>query len=167
MCTGTHRSSQTKAPFSLDLVHKLYRELLLQGDLSHLVMLETTKYLESYLWPNFEAGVGSRDFVLSVMFIINEKFRERASVWEFVGQNRERTALLFSTLLNDEWLRKQELVRDERIALIRFLVGCYQSLSHEIVRSEVLKLVHIPLWDAVSQVVVLLFLCWSLEEQRN
>ncbi len=39
----------------------------------------------SYLWPNFEAGAQSRNFVLSVMLLINEKFRERASVWEFVG----------------------------------------------------------------------------------
>ncbi len=123
------------------------------------------------MWPNYEAGAQSRNFVLSVMFLINEKFRERASVWEFVGcdpffvvcarhdaltrpaahrQSRESVSKLFSTLCNAEWLAKQQLTRPERVALMRFLVGCFQALSSEVVRAELLKLVHVPLWDAVS-----------------
>lgn len=137
--------------FNLELVSKLYGELLIGGDLSQLVMLETTKYLESYLWPNFEQGINSRVFMLSCVWLINEKFRERASVWEFVGQNRDRVSKLFSTVCSADWLRGQALNREERIQLVRFLIGSFQSLANDAVRSEVLKLVHIPLWDAVCE----------------
>lgn len=108
--------------------------------------------MRSYLWPNLEAGLQSRSFVLSVMWLVNEKVRERAAVWDFAAQSRERVAALFGRLCDAQWLRAAALTRDERVQLLRFLIGSYQALSNDHVRAEVLKLVHVPLWDAVSDV---------------
>jgi hypothetical protein len=98
-----------------------------------------TSLSPSYLWPNFGPNTCSRDCVLSLMFLLNEKFRERASVWVFVNQERDKVSLLFSTLCNAHWLREHSLTLIEWTALARFLVGCFQALSHELVRVELLK----------------------------
>ena len=38
------------------------------------------RYLERYLWPNFGAGA-SNEHVLSIVRLVNEKFREGVPAW--------------------------------------------------------------------------------------
>ncbi len=45
-------------------------------------MLEFSQYLERYLWPNYNpANSPSHEHVMSIVVMINEKFRERVAAW--------------------------------------------------------------------------------------
>jgi len=48
------------------------------------MLLEFSQYLENYLWPNYSTDA-TEAHVLSVVVMVNEKFRERVPAWE-VGQ---------------------------------------------------------------------------------
>ena len=40
------------------------------------------QYLENYLWPHFAAGESSFEHVMSMLVMVNEKFRENVPAWE-------------------------------------------------------------------------------------
>lgn len=45
------------------------------------MLLEFSQYLENYLWPNYSTDA-SDAHVLSIVVMVNEKFRERVPAWE-------------------------------------------------------------------------------------
>ena len=47
-----------------------------------IMMLEFSQYLENYLWPNYNPESSSASHVLSIVIMVNEKFRERVSAWQ-------------------------------------------------------------------------------------
>jgi intron-binding protein aquarius len=47
-----------------------------------IMMLEFSQYLENFLWPNFDGTAEtSLAMVMSLVVIVNEKFRERVPAW--------------------------------------------------------------------------------------
>ena len=77
-------------PFSPDLVKTIYNDELGGGSgasckpsLKRVMVLEISQYLESYLWPHFDAEGGGSSFehVMSIMLMVNEKFRENVPPW--------------------------------------------------------------------------------------
>ena len=46
------------------------------------MLLEFSQYLELYLWPNFNPGRLSPAYIMSIVMIINEKFRQKVPVWK-------------------------------------------------------------------------------------
>jgi intron-binding protein aquarius len=46
------------------------------------MMLEFSQYLENYLWLNYNPESSSASHVLSIVIMVNEKFRERVSAWQ-------------------------------------------------------------------------------------
>jgi hypothetical protein len=62
----------------LEVVKEVYGDVLLAENVGRIQLLETSKYLEAYLWPNVTAAnLASKEFLLSIVAMINEKFRER------------------------------------------------------------------------------------------
>ena len=48
-----------------------------------MTVLEISQYLENYLWPNYGPSfVGSKAHMLSIVLMVNEKYREKVSPWE-------------------------------------------------------------------------------------
>lgn len=47
-----------------------------------IMMLEFSQYLENYLWPHYTAGEASQAHMMSIIVMINEKFRERVPAWQ-------------------------------------------------------------------------------------
>lgn len=45
------------------------------------MVLEFSQYLENYLWPNYNPQA-SYAHMLSIVIMVNEKFRERVQVWQ-------------------------------------------------------------------------------------
>jgi hypothetical protein len=45
------------------------------------MLLEISQYLENYLWPHFDAATASFEHVMSMVMMINEKFREGVPGW--------------------------------------------------------------------------------------
>ena len=72
------RGSKTK-PWDPALVTKLYKEELLPSNfaLNKVMILEYSQYLEKYLWPNYDPLKATDAHVLSLVCMVNEKFREQ------------------------------------------------------------------------------------------
>lgn len=51
-------------------------------------MLELSQYLENYLWPNFPEEGATSAHVLSILAMVNEKFREGVPAWTCFRQSR-------------------------------------------------------------------------------
>ncbi|KAK4379778.1 hypothetical protein RND71_001640 [Anisodus tanguticus] len=45
------------------------------------MILEVSQYLENYLWPNFDPEASSFEHVMSMILMVNEKFRENVAAW--------------------------------------------------------------------------------------
>lgn len=45
------------------------------------MLLEVSQYLENYLWPNFDASTASYEHIMSILLMVNEKFREGVPAW--------------------------------------------------------------------------------------
>ncbi|GFP96301.1 intron-binding protein aquarius [Phtheirospermum japonicum] len=79
--------SDPKKPFSSDLVNEIYyTELTVKGGrkpvpLQRVMILEVSQYLENYLWPNFSPETASFEHVMSMILMVNEKFRENVAAW--------------------------------------------------------------------------------------
>lgn len=72
--------------FDADLVKEIYRvELKVRATaagkeegrktvpLQRVMILEVSRYLENYLWPNFETEAASFEHVMSIILMVNEK----------------------------------------------------------------------------------------------
>jgi len=73
-----------RAPFDAHVIEKIYTDIdgsLATGDLSRVVLLELSRYLENYLWPNFDASSSSLAHLLSIIVMVNEKRRENVDAW--------------------------------------------------------------------------------------
>jgi hypothetical protein len=45
------------------------------------MLLEVSQYLENYLWPNFDPETATFEHVMSIVLMVNEKFRENMTPW--------------------------------------------------------------------------------------
>jgi intron-binding protein aquarius len=80
--------------------------------------------------------------------MINEKFRERSAVFDFLATDAARASAFVERVCDAAFVERQKT--PGRLMVVRFLVGAFQNLSTEFVRVPLLKLVHLPLWDSVS-----------------
>ncbi|KHJ76208.1 hypothetical protein OESDEN_24172, partial [Oesophagostomum dentatum] len=109
-----------------------------------IVMLEFSQYLECYLWPNYteEASVAH---VMSIVIMLNEKFRERIDAWQcFVKKPEHFSSFIYRVLKLslDETSRSSA----EQCAIITFLVNSFNSVEIDIVREQMNKLTHMSIW---------------------
>ena len=52
----------------------------------YVVYAQVSQYLENYLWQNYTPGAPV-SHVMSVVIMVNEKFRERVPAWEVKGHH--------------------------------------------------------------------------------
>lgn len=43
-----------------------------------------SQYLERYLWLNFDPEKSTKEHIMSIVVMINEKYRERISAWQVI-----------------------------------------------------------------------------------
>lgn len=81
-------SAPASAPFDPRIVSRLYTSELARPRRSSSValrrmqILELSQYLERYLWPHFDAATASPEHVMSIIMMVNEKFREGVPAWD-------------------------------------------------------------------------------------
>jgi intron-binding protein aquarius len=113
--------------------------------LKRVQLLEISQYLEQYLWPHFDEGTSSATHVLSIMMMVNEKFRESVAAWTpFHNHAPEKFAAFFKRVMALK--TERELTTSEKTAHLVFLIHVFQSLEDEMVRAVALPLVSLPLW---------------------
>lgn len=121
----------------------------------HAALLDLSRLLEHYLWPTLTADA-TVEHVLATLCLINEKLKDNlANAFEFVAEDDDERFGLLITLVtqlsaNSEAQRKTALSWKEQTTVVLFLINCYQSLEHRIIRKFSLKLLSLPTWNAVN-----------------
>lgn len=78
------RTAAEPPAFSPDLVRSIYQDELMGASgpsLRRVMVLEISQYLESYLWPHFDPASATFEHVMSILLMVNEKFRENVPAW--------------------------------------------------------------------------------------
>ncbi|XP_040368327.1 RNA helicase aquarius-like isoform X2 [Rosa chinensis] len=81
-------AGQVKKAFDSELVKKIYETELCVKEgqrktvpLQRVMILEVSQYLENYLFPNFVPETATFEHVMSMILMVNEKFRENVAAW--------------------------------------------------------------------------------------
>uniref|UniRef100_A0A915IU13 Intron-binding protein aquarius n=1 Tax=Romanomermis culicivorax TaxID=13658 RepID=A0A915IU13_ROMCU len=140
--------TQDHKPFDANVVAEIYNYELVSGNFSsrRIMLLEFSQYLEYFLWPNYDVQNSSVEHVLSIVVMINEKFRERVPAWNVFKKFPEKFAGFFKRVTEACFLTRKELSVQERTFLIVFLINCVGSVEVDLVRSQLQKFIGFPIW---------------------
>ncbi|KAI3425621.1 uncharacterized protein J3R85_010143 [Psidium guajava] len=147
-------ASRSRRPFDSELVKEIYEtELVVKGGrkpvpLQRVMILEVSQYLENYLWPNFDPQTATFEHVMSMILMVNEKFRENVAAWAcFYDRKDEFKGFLDRVLRLKEG---RELSIPEKTNYLVFMIYAFQSLEDEIVSETVLRLASLQSWHSLS-----------------
>uniref|UniRef100_A0AC34QAF5 Intron-binding protein aquarius N-terminal domain-containing protein n=1 Tax=Panagrolaimus sp. JU765 TaxID=591449 RepID=A0AC34QAF5_9BILA len=132
--------SDNHEPYSAEIIEDLYKNELFEAGFvkKKIVLLEFSQYLEAYLWPNF--GESATDaHVMSIVVMLNEKFRERVPAWTAFINAPANFSLFFNRVLKLA-LREEGISFIEQNAILTFLVNFVNSVEVDLVRKEIVKL---------------------------
>ncbi|CAG8739700.1 18149_t:CDS:2, partial [Dentiscutata erythropus] len=135
--------------WSPNIVEDIYfKELENNGfETKKLMLLEFSQYLEKYLWPNFDGENTSLAHVLSIVLMVNEKFRERVSAWDcFASRPDQFNSFFIHVLRLTVPPLSDKLTFHVRRFLLIFLIHAFQSLENQLLRTECMILVSLVTW---------------------
>lgn len=137
-------TSATHLPFSAQIVDDIYVEEICVSRFSirRIMMLEFSQYLEKYLWPNYNAEKATRAHTMSIVVMVNEKFRERVEVWEAFEKLPDQFQGFFQHVLEaclEDSIQDYDL--KEQTALIVFLNHLFNSMEVDLVKEQTKRLV--------------------------
>ncbi|KAM1229509.1 hypothetical protein ACFX2G_040678 [Malus domestica] len=159
-------ASKPKKPFEPELVKVIYRtELSVEEGQRRAVpsqrvmILEVSQYLENYLWPNFDPETATFEHVMSMILIVNEKFRENVAAWACFYDRKD----VFKGFLERVLRLKsgRELSIAEKTNYLVFMINAFQSLEDEIVSDTVLRLASLQSWHSLSYGRFQMELCFN------
>ncbi|KAJ0258773.1 P-loop containing nucleoside triphosphate hydrolases superfamily protein [Hirschfeldia incana] len=141
-------------PFDPEVVKEIYATELkvVSGrkpvPLQRVMVLEVSQYLENYLWPNFDPETASFEHVMSMILMINEKFRENVAAWICFHDNED----LFKKFLQKVLRLKEgrDLTIAEKTNYLVFMINAFQSLEDAVVNETVLSLAGLQSWHSLS-----------------
>ncbi|KAG9456332.1 hypothetical protein H6P81_000840 [Aristolochia fimbriata] len=154
--TNTAESLTSSRPaFNPTLVKEIYETELLVTDgrktvpLQRVMILEVSQYLENYLWPNFDPATATFEHVMSMILMVNEKFRENVAAWICFYDRKDAFKGFLGRVirLKDEG---RPLSIAEKTNYLLFMINAFQSLEDDIVSETVLELVSLKLWHNLS-----------------
>ena len=100
--------------------------------------------MENYLWPNFKGESSTKAHVLSIVMMVNEKFRERVPAWVPFQRSPEQFPAFFHKVmelsLNGE---EKEITLKEQTSLLVFLDHCFTSMEVDLIRNQIQRLVSV------------------------
>jgi intron-binding protein aquarius len=144
-------------PFNIDVIKDVYYKEIIGNsfNVKRIMILELSQYLENYLWPNFRPDLSDNfEHLMSIVVMINEKYRERVNVWQtfqkspqFFGQFLSQIMRL---IINNKNNSNNELSFKERIALLVFLIHCFNGVEVDLIREQIQKYVSLPIWTNLS-----------------
>ncbi|KAK9686254.1 Intron-binding protein aquarius N-terminus [Popillia japonica] len=143
---------ENHSPFNADVIEDIYHQDIRGSNFSirRIMILEFSQYLENYLWPNYKPDA-THAHVMSIVIMLNEKFRERVQVWQAFKKNNEYFPQFFQQVLCF-CLEDDELLINirEQTALLVFLNHCFNSMEEVICRDRVKRLVSLSMWISLQ-----------------
>lgn len=141
--------SNSHAPYSAPLVDTIYQHEMLGTHFNprKIIMLEFSQYLECYLWPNYTEEA-STAHVMSIVVMLNEKFRERIDAWQCFVNKPEHFSSFIHRILELS-LDENDRSNAEQCAIVTFLVNSFNSVEVDIVREQMSKLTNMSIWTNI------------------
>ncbi|XP_035781501.1 RNA helicase aquarius-like [Anopheles albimanus] len=141
-------------PYNPQVIEDIYRKEICDSrhSLRRIMMLEFSQYLENFLWPNFDGGKSSRAHLMSIVAMVNEKFREKVEVWKVFEDNPVRFAEFFQRVLEaciEERAVTPAAMR-EQTALLVLVNHCFNSMEVELCRNQAKRLVSLAMWSCLQ-----------------
>ncbi|KAI9591354.1 P-loop containing nucleoside triphosphate hydrolase protein [Syncephalis fuscata] len=145
-------------PFDSTLVTHIYKGYIHGDALSTetaavtaaqcIAQLESTQYLERYLWSNYDPATATEEHIISIAVLVNEKRRLRVPVWEVFNEDTTRFSALFHKVME---LSLVNSGRDlwERERLLTFMSHATQSLENPLTRVETMRLFSVGIWHTL------------------
>ncbi|XAR61582.1 hypothetical protein NMG60_11016040 [Bertholletia excelsa] len=152
--SNTSGGDPLKKPFSPELVKEIYEtELLVKGGrkpvpLHRVMILEVSQYLENYLWPNFDPDTSTFEHVMSMILMINEKFRENVAAWICFYDRKDMFKAFLERVLRLKEGRTLSIA--EKTNYLLFMINAFQSLEDDIVSRNILRLASLQCWHSLS-----------------
>ncbi|KAI3662642.1 hypothetical protein L6452_47055 [Arctium lappa] len=151
-------TNNEKPPFSAELVKEIYEtELLVKEEggkmrrtvpLQRVMILEVSQYLENYLWPNFDPETSSFEHVMSMILMINEKFRENVAAWICFYDGKDKFKEFLERVLCLKEGRSLSIA--EKTNYLLFMINAFQSLEDDIVSKKFMRLASLHCWHSLS-----------------
>lgn len=150
-------SPQTKdqhLPYDASIVESIYKTEIIGSNFSirRIMMLEFSQYLENFLWPYYEEGKATHAHMMSIVVMLNEKFRERVQAWQPFQKNPDHFPAFFEQVLHaciNEDLTSRNM--REQTALLLFLNHCFGSMEVQLCRDQVKRLVSLSMWISLQE----------------
>lgn len=143
--------------YNEELVKEIYdKELLVKDEgnarrtvvLQRVMILEVSQYLENYLWPNFDPERSSFEHVMSMILMINEKFRENVAAWICFYDRKDMFKAFLERVLRLKEGRSLSIA--EKTNYLLFMINAFQSLEDDIVSKKIMKLASLHCWHSLS-----------------
>ena len=90
----------------------------------------------------------SPEHLMSMVVMVNEKFRENVPAWEGFGPFPDHIPAFFQQLYGLRAARQLQM--HERVSYLVFFIHAFQSLENDAVSKQVLRLVQLPMWHSLS-----------------
>ncbi|KAF9580691.1 hypothetical protein BGW38_002564, partial [Lunasporangiospora selenospora] len=137
--------------FDASLIDRVYTDELVKYDFAYnkLTLLEVSQYLEKYLWRHYDPEQSTTVHVLSIVLMVNEKFRSRVEAWGTFEQAPEHFPAFFANVLHLCLQESEEIDLRMKRYLLMFMINCFQSLENALVRSECMRLVSLSSWHSL------------------
>ncbi|KAL9694348.1 hypothetical protein quinque_013633 [Culex quinquefasciatus] len=147
-------TTDSHEPYNPAIVEEIYRREICESRYSmrRIMMLEFSQYLENYLWPNYRGEVATRAHLMSIVVMLNEKFREKVEVWKVFNVNGEQFPEFFQHVLEAclEESAVSEYNMREQTSLLVFLNHCFNSMEVELCRNQAKRLVSLAMWSCLQ-----------------
>ncbi|KAG6449940.1 RNA helicase aquarius isoform X1 [Manduca sexta] len=148
------QSKETHLPYDASIVESIYHTEILGSNYAvrRIMMLEFSQYLENYLWPHYDSSTATQAHMMSIVVMINEKFRERVPAWQAFLKKPEQFPGFFEQVL------RVSVAEDhtsnnmrEQTALLLFLNHCFGSMEVQLCRDQVKRLVSLSMWISLQE----------------
>lgn len=141
-------------PYNAQIIKDIYYGEVCKSNYSirRIMLLEFSQYLENYLWPNYKSKDASHEHIMSIVVMVNEKFRERVDAWGVFHKNPIEFPDFFLKVL-ESCLKKCELTTSylrEQTALLLFLNHCFNSMEVSLCRDQAKRLVSLSMWSCLQ-----------------
>ncbi|XP_063231396.1 RNA helicase aquarius [Bacillus rossius redtenbacheri] len=156
----TQLANQYWAPYTIDkhlpyderIVEDIYATEIYGSNFAirRIMMLEFSQYLENYLWPNYVTSQSSHAHMMSIVIMINEKFRERVPAWQPFKKLPEHFPGFFQQMLEACLQDDPRVSLREQTALLVFLNHSFNSMEVELIRDQVKRLVSLSMWISLQ-----------------
>ncbi|XP_074604592.1 RNA helicase aquarius [Brevipalpus obovatus] len=134
------------------MIDRFYHDQVKQSFKKIITPLELSQYLELCLWPKYsDQGIENVGHLLSIIAMVNQKFRERVQPWEAFKLKPDNFPVFFKNVCKLMLCKQKVLSMKERKSVIMFLNHCFSSVELDLVRSTIQKYASFPIWTCLSE----------------